>query len=136
MDCAVETESESETVALKERKIEELKWETVGTAVGGYLMRVDKVKYRDGVSNRYLVRRTDNSIAVFSGSKMIDLALMRDDVGKFIQIVYKGEDTSREVSVGMNRPKLFSVAVDDERTLEPIGDRGNDPEITDDDIPF
>jgi hypothetical protein len=125
---------------LKKRSIELVEWKDKGKAVGGYLINVTRNKFRDGSTGlTYTVRREDGSLAVFKGAKMLDLALTTYDVGKFIQVVYQGEDETREVRADINRPKLFDVSVDEERTLTPRAphqDNSSDPGITDEDIPF
>lgn len=119
-------------MALKERKIEMIEWTTVGKNVGGYLLDVVRQKFKDGIGLTYVIRRTDGSVAVFKGSTQLNFALSPSDKGKFIQVGYLGEDTTKELKSGYNRPKMFKVEVDEERTLAPVGELG----ITDDDIPF
>jgi hypothetical protein len=125
-------------MALKKRSIELVEWSEKGKCVGGFLISIERRKFKDGSSGlTYIVRREDGSIAVFKGATQLNYALHLGDVGKFIQVQYIGEDERREVREGMNRPKLFDVAVDEERTtrLVPSSDP-NDPGITDEDIPF
>ena len=127
-----------QTTMLKERLIVPIDWKKPGESASGYLLGITHNKYRDGSSGlTYLLKRTDGARVVFKGVTMINLALGSEDRGKFIQVTYRGEDDSKEVREGMNRRKLFTVEVDDERTLEPGPQLGNgDPGITDEDIPF
>ena len=124
-------------MALKERKIEIVEWVEKGKCVGGYLLGVTRQKVKDGsVGLTYQVRRTDDSIAIFKGATRLNFALSPSDVNKFIQVEYLGEDESKEAKDGMNRPKLFRVGVDEERTLTPTHpiDDASDPGINDSDI--
>lgn len=128
-------------MAMKERKLEIVEWKEKGKAVGGFLVSAERVKFDDGGTGmRYLVKREDGSIVAFRGAAQLDMRLNRSDLGAFIQIQYKGEDESREMSNGRNRPKLFMVGVDEERRID-VGARNPTPAaaaagITDEDIPF
>ena len=118
---------------LTERKLEVIAWDTPGTIVEGRLLKMDKVKYDDGVGVKYVVRARDGKIHAFRGATQLDMCLHVGDVGKIIEITYQGTDATKEVRPGFNAPKLFIVRVDDS-SLPPAA--GGDQGITDDDIPF
>lgn len=124
---------------LKERVIKIMEWNKPGTTVGGYLLSVTRNKFKDGgVGLTYAVKATDESRLVFKGATRLDMALSLSDVGKYIQVEYVGEDATKEAKEGMNRPKVFRVSVDDERTLTPTHQLADpsDPGISDADIGF
>ena len=118
-------------MALIERRIEVIEWTKTGTKAAGFLLSISKEKYRDGVGISYLLRNEHGVHLVFKGATRLNLLLSPADKGRFIEVIYMGEDATKEVREGMNRPKVFRVSVDDERTLKP-----NELGITDDDIPF
>jgi hypothetical protein len=120
---------------LKERQLEEVTWDKPGTSVHGTLLRVQKVKYSDGVGTKYLLKNTDGKLVSFKGATKLDLFLHYGDVGKLIEVVYVGQDATRETKPGMSPAKIFRVAVDEESGpgTPPTDDS---PLITDDDIPF
>jgi len=112
---------------LRERELEEVKWDSKGDVVLGRLLRAVKVQYDDGPGMKYLVRKPDGRLVTFPGTTRINMLLTGDDLGKLIEVAYIGEDT-REPRPGFNRAKVFRVSVDEE---------SKDPAvITDEDIPF
>jgi hypothetical protein len=118
---------------LKEREIVMVDWKTPGKKVAGYLLSVTRNKYRDGsVGLTYTVRNELGTVLIFKGATQLNYALSPADKGKWIEVTYVGEDATREVADGINRPKLFRVAVDEERSMAAATEHG----ITDEDIPF
>lgn len=123
-------------MALVERKLQLIDWKTPGTKIGGFLVRANRVKFNDGgTAMRYLFQGKNGVMTSFPGATQLDLMIQRDDLGCYMEVHYKGEDTSRQMAEGRNRPKLFSVLIDTEERLQAVA-AGDAPEITDDDIPF
>lgn len=124
-------------MALVERKLEILDWKEKGMVVSGFLTRAVVVSFKDGGrSMQYMVDRGYGAFAAFKGATRLDMMLSTRDLGKWVQITYQGEDETREMQEGRSRPKLFKVAVDDERKIEVQKHLDGDPGISDADIPF
>lgn len=120
-------------MALTERKLSEITWDKPGDCAEGRLLRVQKVKYSDGVGTKYLIGDGQGKLFTFPGAAKLDVFLMRADVGKIIRVEYLGKET-KEPKPGFSPAKLFCVSVD-ESSAQRIED-GGAPLITDDDIPF
>ncbi len=118
-------------MAMIERKVVEVEWnaENKGREVLGRLVSVEVVQYKDGPGLVYSVSgNKTGEIIRFKGATRLNHLLHKSDIGKVITVRYNGEDQSREVKVGMNYPKSFSVGVDE--------DSVNPNVITDADLPF
>lgn len=125
-------------MALVKRKLEVIDWSQPKKTVCGYLLRTELVRFNDGGTGmKYLVRTKLGAFVSFKGATQLDMMLQRNDIGKFIEVIYIGEDQSRQMSEGRNRPKLFEVAVDEDDTIN-TGAPPHDgaPAISDEDIPF
>jgi hypothetical protein len=119
-----------------ERKIVEIDWsqEDEGLTVQGRLLKIESVRYRDGIGLVYTVRGTKSAEVIrFKGSSRLNLFLSPADIGKDIAVRYDGEDKSKSVQAGWNYPKAFTVMVDD-ATPETNTNQHN-VAVSDDDIP-
>ncbi len=122
-------------MAFVERKLEVVTWDEKGKKVAGRLKGIVKLKFNDGgVGLRYNVRQNDGTMIEFLGSSNINSKLAQSDIGCNIHVEYVGEDTSRTMSDGKNRPKLFKVMVDESSREQTVAADGT--QITDEDIPF
>lgn len=121
-------------MALVERRLNEVEWNKPGTKVQGHLIAIRRRKFKDGTGITYLVKGRDNVVALCKGATKLNNLLHASDMGKEVEIVYEGEDATRDVRPGMNAAKLFRVSVDEDSKLskDELGELG----ITDEDIPF
>ena len=119
-------------MAFTERKVIEIEWndDNKGIEFVGRLVAVEVVQYKDGPGLVFTVNslKTPGEVFRFRGATRLNTKLHKGDVGKVISVRYKGEDKSKEVSPGMNYPKDFTVAVDE--------NSANPATITDLDVPF
>lgn len=117
-------------MAFTERKVVEIEWnaENKGKEVMGRLIAVETVQYKDGPGLVYTVKGSKaGEVIRFKGATRLNQRLHRQDIGKVVVVRYNGEDQTKETKIGMNFPKDFTVAVDEESI---------DPDvITDDDLP-
>lgn len=129
---------------MTERKEPEFKKFNDGDVVDGLLLRIDPITIADERTNRqsriarYVVQpgnlvgeefRPDNSERVaFLGTYMINTALSRADIGKFVSVQCLGNDAT--VQREGRAMKKFKVLVSDEKP------KSQEVFITDDDIPF
>ena len=115
-------------MAFIERKVVEIDWSTKGEEVMGRLVSVETVQYKDGPGLVYTVKGSKpGEVIRFRGATRLNQRLHKSDIGKVIVVRYNGEDTSKETKIGMNPPKDFVVAVDED-SIDPAV-------ITDDDLP-
>jgi hypothetical protein len=119
-------------MAFTERKVIEIEWnnDNKGTEIVGRLLDVEVVQYKDGPGLVFTLNseKARGEIIRFRGATRLNTKLHKSDVGKVISVRYNGEDKSKGVSPGMNYPKDFTVAVDE--------DSANPATITDLDVPF
>lgn len=118
-------------MAFTERVVVEIEWnkENEKKEVMGRLVAVEVVQYKDGPGIVYTVMgNRAGEVIRFKGATRLNQKLHRSDVGKVIAVRYNGEDKSKEVKIGMNFPKDFTVGVDEESADPAV--------ITDYDIPF
>lgn len=124
-----------------ERKAPELfQFKAEGEVIDGILIRVDPIMIKDKKTfqpkrvSQYTFQRTSGDVVKMLGTYDIDSKVMPGDVGRFVEIVYVGEN--REVKRGNNFMKVFRVQVEDKPAAN-AGNKFNDgTEITDEDIPF
>jgi hypothetical protein len=119
-------------IAFTERKVIEIEWnnDNKGVEFVGRLVAVEVVQYKDGPGHVFTINseKTPGEVFRFRGSTRLNAKLHKSDVGKVISVRYNGEDKSKEVSPGMNYPKDFTVAVDEDSAYPAT--------ITDLDVPF
>lgn len=119
-------------MAFTERKVIEIEWndDKKGIEIVGRLASVETVQYKDGPGLVFTIidEKTPGQIIRFRRATRLNIKLHKSDVGKVISVRYKGEDKSKEVNPGMNYPKDFTVAVDE--------DSVNPATITDGNVPF
>jgi hypothetical protein len=119
-------------MAFIERKVIDIEWnkDNEGVEFVGRLVAVEVVQYKDGPGLVFTLidEKTPGQIIRFRGATRLNARLHKSDVGKVIRVRYNGEDKTKELSPGMNYPKDFTVAVDE--------DSANPATITDLDVPF
>jgi hypothetical protein len=119
---------------LVEREAPELfKFEGVGDFVKGVLMAMDIVTVREKRTVQFTIYDAgDGKTRKILGTYDLLQKINKDDVGRFVQIVYKGEN--KEIRKGDNFLRIFSVAFEDKKKTAATFEDGT--QITDADIPF
>jgi hypothetical protein len=125
---------------MKERKLNEIEFQTPGEQVEGRLVQARPIRYKDGgVNIDYLVKRPDGVVVSFRGASMLNKLIFPDDVGCVVRITYRGVD-GKPVAENMSPKKIFEVQVDEDSkpkaTPAPKQVATDGTEITDEDIPF
>lgn len=124
-------------------KPELVRFET-GDCLEGVLLQRNRVTLAGRPAIQYLLEKPNGLVVKFNGTADIIEKLRADDVGHFVSIACIGEDTT--VRRGENCMKVFEIY----RSKAPVGkvradSAGNvkveppardNPEITDEDIPF
>lgn len=117
---------------MKEREEPTFVTFATGECHEGVLLAVERIRIKDKDGIRYTMRTEDGSFISFLGTWQLNSKLRKDDVGHYVSITCKGEDTM--VTRGENSMKVFDVKVS-EKPASAYSERAN-PEITDEDIGF
>jgi hypothetical protein len=116
---------------MEERKEPALfKFDGAGKFLEGTLVGVEKVEIEGKPVVRYTVQESESGeLVAFHGVHQINRKLRPSDIGRYVAITYKGEDTS--VQRNGNSMKTFDVLVSKEKV-----ENADALVITDADIPF
>lgn len=126
---------------LTERKAPELfSLKNPGDLLEAVLLRIDGISIADKETHQpkrvtqYTFRRENGSVVKMLGTYDLDCKIFRDDIGRFMEVVFVGED--KKIKRGNNYMKIFRVSVDDSSPAPVPAKTEQSAEITDEDIPF
>jgi hypothetical protein len=99
-----------------------------GESISGVLLSIDGVTVKGKQVTQYLIRLDDDRRLQLLATYDLGRKVQRGHIGRFVEITYVGEN--REVKKGDNYLREFRVRVEKLRAQQ------DNPEFTDEDIPF
>ena len=98
----------------------QVKWDTVGIKIEGFLVNKELVSFKDQTRGRYVVK-TDQGMKLFMGTFVIDQIMPMVELGTEFGIEYLGEEGTTSNNK-MKRFDIYLLNVDGESgKLEEVG---------------